>query len=110
MQEEFKNLHFQLSKDDIKKLDKWKVSRGMKSRSEAIRSMIRIVTKDNSLEEVLHKNSFSDNVFSDKNGYEYIKKVPTNSDAQKGADAISKNLLRDIIREEILKILGENKK
>lgn len=97
--EDFKNLHFQLSKEDIRRLDKWKNSRGMKSRSEAIRSMIRIVTKDNSLEEVLNKNSFSD-----KNDSEYIAKI-----SNPRQDQLPKDVLREIIREEILKILSENK-
>lgn len=42
----FKNLHLQLSEEDIKKIDSWKVSKGMKSRSEAIRSMVRLVTEN----------------------------------------------------------------
>jgi hypothetical protein len=42
--EKFQNIHLQLSADDIKKIERWKTANGMKSRSEAIRSMIKVAT------------------------------------------------------------------
>jgi metal-responsive CopG/Arc/MetJ family transcriptional regulator len=44
MEDNFKNLHLQLSTEDIRKIDEWKIAHGMKSRTEAIRAMIRIAT------------------------------------------------------------------
>jgi metal-responsive CopG/Arc/MetJ family transcriptional regulator len=41
-EKEFINLHLQLSSDDVKKLDAWKARNGMRSRSEAIRAILKI--------------------------------------------------------------------
>jgi len=45
MEETFKNLHLQLSQEDIQRIDEWKKTNGMKSRSEAIRHIIRAAYK-----------------------------------------------------------------
>ncbi len=45
--EEFQNLHLQLSIDDINRIDAWKVDNGMRSRVEAIRSMIKAASQIN---------------------------------------------------------------
>lgn len=44
----FINLHLQLSKDDVERIDTWKADNGMRSRSEAIRHMIKVASGSNS--------------------------------------------------------------
>jgi hypothetical protein len=90
---EFKNLHLQLSDDDIMRLDEWKISKGMRSRSEAIRGMIRIV---------MEKEGFKPSSYSSlaERDSEYL--APSNQNS-------NDDIIRKIIREEIRKVLNEKK-
>lgn len=92
MEEDFKNLHLQLSRDDIRKIDEWKIAHGMKSRTEAIRAMIRIAT-NSGVEEV------AGNKLAEYDNNKYIKpdlyKKDTNS---------IEELVRKMVKEELQKL------
>ena len=92
MEDSFKNLHLQLSTEDIRKIDEWKIAHGMKSRTEAIRAMIRIATNGNEDEPASNKLSEYDN-----NKYQKpdLYKKDTNS---------IEELVRKMVKEELEKI------
>lgn len=100
VEELFKNMHLQLSREDIRKIDEWKLSRGMKSRTEAIRAMIRIVTGINFDESSIVES------FSEKNVNQYIK--PENIRQKQNNNESLEDLIRKIVKEELSKILNDN--
>ncbi|HCR86471.1 MAG TPA: hypothetical protein DIV86_07320 [Alphaproteobacteria bacterium] len=66
---EFINLHLQLSEEDVDKIDEWKVKLGMRSRSEAIRHIIR----EFSMSEA-KKNTLSERAGSGFGGFDESKR------------------------------------
>jgi metal-responsive CopG/Arc/MetJ family transcriptional regulator len=109
MEENFKNIHLQLSADDISRIDSWKVSRGMKSRTEAIRAMIKVAysfsLQNNSVDEV---NGL---VLAEKTNNNFLK--PDFSDIiskkSKNSDELFENLVRKMVQEEVEKIINNKK-
>lgn len=87
MDENFKNLHLQLSLSDISKIDLWKAKHGMKSRSEAIRSILRSVIDD----DLEGKSSLEE-----KSSTDFLSPSSNNSDI--------KNIIRNLVKEEINKL------
>jgi len=85
-EEEFKNLHLQLANEDIRKVDEWKSSHGMKSRTEAIRAMIRMVTSGH-----LEENNSG---FGEKEKSTYMKPTMVKPDEE---------TIRKIVKEELQK-------
>ncbi len=96
VEELFKNMHLQLSAEDVRKIDEWKISHGMKSRTEAIRAMIRIVTTGN-IDEIGSASSFSE-----KDRPSFIK--PDNSTQKQKNDV--EELVRKLVKEELQKVLN----
>ena len=95
-EEQFKNMHLQLSSEDIRKIDEWKISRGMKSRTEAIRAMIRIVTGAN-LDEDISEG------FSENRKPSFMRLEPVNK--QKQNESVEE-LIRKVVKEELSKIIN----
>jgi len=84
MSDNFKNLHLQLSVEDIERIDEWKRNNGMKSRSEAIRHIIKTAyEKTNS------------NIMAESGSDEFLK--------PKGNKNIEK-MIRNVVKEEINKL------
>jgi len=96
-EELFKNMHLQLSAEDIRKIDEWKISHGMKSRTEAIRAMIRIVTTGR-LDESNYTTSFSE---KDKSNFMKPDIYVPKADLQ---NTNIEELIRKVVREELSKI------
>ncbi len=99
VEELFKNMHLQLSAEDIRKIDEWKISRGMKSRTEAIRAMIRIVI-NNDLEE----NISGREKFAEDNKNNFIK--PELNQSRKNNNDSVEELVRKLVKEELSKMLN----
>ncbi len=99
--EQFKNMHLQLSAEDIRKVDEWKISRGMKSRTEAIRSMIRIVTNGDLDEDI---SEMTRKMLSDNNS-KFIK--PEFSAKKQEREEPLEEMVRKIIKEELSKMLND---
>lgn len=87
MSDIFKNLHLQLSTEDINKIDAWKAKHGMKSRSEAIRSILRmVVDKDESLKS-----------FNEKTDNDFLSPGrPDNNEIR--------DMIKNLVREEVNKL------
>ena len=108
--EVFKNIHLQLSAEDLKKIDEWKISHGMKSRTEAIRSMVRIVTEGSNqtsnqvnTQQAVNRRSMLEN---NDNGFTKPQN-PINSSNNNEQENIE-DLVRKIIKQE-LKNFTDNK-
>lgn len=95
---DFHNLHLQLSKEDIVKIDGWKKAKGMKSRSEAIRSIIHKVTDDEFNIVGIPSSTYN---FGEKSASNYTS-------PQVGNDI--EGLVRKIIHEELKKIDEKTRK
>lgn len=100
VEEIFKNMHLQLSADDIRRIDEWKISRGMKSRTEAIRAMIRIVTTGNLDEDI----SDMKHGFSEKNKSGFMRPDSSNKDKNKNESV--EEMIRKVVKEELSKIIN----
>jgi Arc/MetJ-type ribon-helix-helix transcriptional regulator len=97
LSEKFKNLHLQLSMEDIHKIDQWKVKNGMKSRSEAIRSMIRLATADDSSSQ----SSYESSSMSEKSNSDFIN--PSAKKDNFDDNSTIEELVRKLIKEELNK-------
>ena len=102
----FKNIHLLLSVDDIRKIDKWKAANGMKSRSEAIRSIIRVATSNgyNQKSKGLEEKS-PDNFSRNKN----LKSEDKAHNDGSFNDGLT-DTIRKIIKEELGKIAQDSNK
>lgn len=96
VEELFKNMHLQLSNEDIRKIDEWKMSHGMKSRTEAIRSMIRIITTGSDEGNTPAR-------FAEKDKSSFMR--PENKNQPKN-DSLEE-VIRKVVKEELSKILNE---
>jgi Ribbon-helix-helix protein, copG family len=99
-EELFKNLHLQLSAEDIRRIDEWKISRGMKSRTEAIRAMIRIATNSFGEETVMTSKT----MMAESNNSKFVR--PEGLLKEKIKNESVEELIRKIIKEELAKIIG----
>lgn len=88
MSEIFKNLHLQLSTEDINKIDEWKARHGMKSRSEAIRSILRVAMSN--------KTNTASNFLNDRSESDFL--------TPELADNDFKDIIRDLVKEEVSKL------
>lgn len=95
VEELFKNMHLQLSAEDIRKIDEWKIAHGMKSRTEAIRAMIRIVTTGNIDEGDLLGS------FAEKERPSFIR-----PEGPKQKNENIEETVRKLVKEELQKILN----
>jgi len=93
VEELFKNMHLQLSEEDIRKVDEWKRSRGMKSRTEAIRAMIRMVTGNEKTEAPAKKT------LSENNSDMYRRPSVPMSDKENNESV--EELIRKVVKEEL---------
>ena len=99
VKELFKNLHLQLSADDIKRIDAWKTAHGMKSRTEAIRAIIRTVISNNSNEDI---SDIKKNFLSENNDSRFLRPENSNKDRQKNESI--EELVRKVVKEELSKL------
>ncbi len=95
MEELFKNMHLQLSTEDIRKIDEWKIAHGMKSRTEAIRAMIRMATTGE-ITEGGKANSLLEKTIS-----EFLKP----EQKVKASNESLEEIVRKVVKEELQKIL-----
>lgn len=95
----FQNLHLQLSKEDIRKVDEWKIAHGMRSRTEAIRSMVRIITSANPVE--------IPSGFLEDNKSNFMKPVGPLKNNSKNESL--EETIRKVVKEELSKILDKEK-
>ncbi len=93
----FKNMHLQLSSDDIRKIDEWKIAHGMKSRTEAIRAMIRVVIGDSD-------EGSAGGGFSEKERSSFMRPEPVLNRNAGNNDV--ETLVRKVVKEELQKILN----
>lgn len=100
--EMFQNLHLQLSRDDIKRIDNWKIDNGMKSRAEAIRSMIKAASQMG--QETFGKSR----MLSERDNYSYFGnevRVPAkNTKSEQPLEEI----IRKLVKEEVEKAKRKN--
>lgn len=101
-EELFKNMHLQLSAEDIRKIDEWKISRGMKSRTEAIRAMVRIVIGSDLDENI---SSAVKSGFSEKEKNSFMR--PENSNQKQNKNDSLEEIIRKVVKEELSKMLNE---
>ncbi|MDX1949710.1 MAG: hypothetical protein SFT90_04335 [Rickettsiales bacterium] len=99
MKEEFQNLHLQLSSDDIKKIDIWKVENGMKSRAEAIRSMIKLA---------LQANDFKPQIVTAMKEKQSNFMLPNIANKSKNNEKNFEDIIRKIVKEELQKAIKNN--
>ncbi len=102
MKEEFQNLHLQLSADDIKKIDVWKVENGMKSRAEAIRSMIKLALQANSFKPQIA------NAMKEKSSNFMLPSISNNNKNNVNSNQNFEEIIRKIVKEEVKKIVKNN--
>ncbi len=100
--EMFQNLHLQLSKEDIKRIDNWKIENGMKSRAEAIRSMIKAASQFGP--EVYGK----ERSLAEKGSFGYFGGEAKLSVKNTKSDQSIEEMVRKLVKEEIEKIKRKN--
>lgn len=90
----FQNLHLQLSTDDIRRIDAWKIDNGMRSRAEAIRSMIKAASNAAGFR---FAGGFNER---DARFYTPDIRMPSKSSKQDNIE----DVIRKVVREEIDKV------